>query len=210
MRNITQLAASLVLLATQANITVNSSANAAGDPSPTISGVQEVKLNTNTSPLVEIDGPKLPNYETEVLAPLYAAEAATAAAKAHAAAQAAAAQAAAAKLRASIVVRVSAPVVAVAGSHADWMRAAGIADSDFGYVSYIVDHESGWGVIKSNYAGSGAYGLGQALPASKMAPFGADYLTNPVTQLRWANAYAVGSFGSWANAYNHWTARHSW
>jgi hypothetical protein len=100
--------------------------------------------------------------------------------------------------------------VQVAGSHADWMAAAGIAESDFGFVDYIVDHESGWGVTKWNYGGSGAYGIGQAMPASKMAKFGADYMTNPVTQLKWANAYAVGSFGSWANAYAHWTTHHSW
>ena len=90
------------------------------------------------------------------------------------------------------------------------MRAAGIAESDFGYVDAIITRESGWGVTKWNRAGSGAYGLGQALPASKMAPYGADYMTNPVTQLRWANAYAVNRYGSWANAYNFWMVRHWW
>ena len=90
------------------------------------------------------------------------------------------------------------------------MAAAGISASDYGYVDYIIDHESGWGVTKSNYGGSGAYGLGQALPASKMAKFGDDYMTNPITQLRWANAYAVGSYGSWANTYAHWISRHVW
>lgn len=46
-----------------------------------------------------------------------------------------------------------------------------------------------------NYAGSGAYGIGQALPASKMAPYGADYMTNPWTQLRWMVAYVNGRYG---------------
>jgi hypothetical protein len=43
-----------------------------------------------------------------------------------------------------------------------------------------------------------------------MAVYGSDYLTNPITQLIWANAYAVGHYGSWANAYNHWVGYHSW
>jgi hypothetical protein len=139
-----------------------------------------------------------------VLAPLHAAQVA-AAAKAEAARKAAAK----AKVRKTVVI-VAAPVVQVAGSHADWMREAGIAESDFGYVDYIIDHESGWGVTKKNYGGSSAYGLGQALPASKMAAFGADYMTNPITQLRWANAYAVGRYGSWAKAYSYWTVHHVW
>ena len=43
--------------------------------------------------------------------------------------------------------------------------------------------ESGWRMVW-NYAGSGAYGIPQALPASKMASAGADYMTNPATQIR--------------------------
>ncbi|HVQ44952.1 MAG TPA: hypothetical protein VMT30_08430 [Candidatus Saccharimonadia bacterium] len=202
MRNILQFAASLVLLASQVHIPFLSDVAATATSSDSAVGVYEVKLNTNTASAVEIVGPKKPDYDAEVLAPLHAAQA-----QAEAAAKLAAEKAKAAAKR--VVAR---PVVTIqiAGSHADWMRAAGIAERDFGYVDYIIDHESGWGVTKSNYAGSGAYGLGQAMPASKMAPFGSDYLTNPVTQLRWANAYAVGRFGSWASAYSHWLARHSW
>ncbi len=96
------------------------------------------------------------------------------------------------------------------GSHQDWMRQAGIAESDFGYVQFIIKHESGWGYTKWNYSGSGAYGLCQALPASKMRSAGADYMTNPITQLKWCNGYAVGRYGSWANAYNFWTRNHWW
>lgn len=46
-----------------------------------------------------------------------------------------------------------------------------------------------------NYQGSGAYGIGQALPASKMRRFGSDYMTNPWTQLRWMIAYVNGRYG---------------
>lgn len=97
-----------------------------------------------------------------------------------------------------------------AGSHEDWMAAAGISPSDFGYVNYIVGRESGWGVTKYNYAGSGAYGLCQALPGDKMASAGSDWRTNPITQLKWCNSYAIGRYGSWASAYSFWLANHWW
>jgi uncharacterized protein YabE (DUF348 family) len=92
------------------------------------------------------------------------------------------------------VVEVGTKMVLPAGSHTDWMAAAGIAEADYGYADFIVGHESGWAPIKSNYAGSGAYGLCQALPASKMASAGSDYMTNPITQLKWCNGYAIGRY----------------
>lgn len=92
-------------------------------------------------------------------------------------------------------------------SHEGLMAAAGIASQDYGYVDFIVTHESGWRV--NAYNPSGATGLCQALPGSKMASAGADYLTNPVTQLIWCNSYAVGRYGSWANAHGFWLA-HKW
>lgn len=99
----------------------------------------------------------------------------------------------------------------VAGDRISWMQAAGIAESDYFYVDYIVGHEGGWnGTTKWNKAGSGAYGLCQALPATKMASVGADYMTNPVTQLKWCSGYAKGRYGSWAGAYNAWVRQHWW
>jgi hypothetical protein len=193
MRNISLFAVSLVLLTSQVNIPALGDATASA-LSPEKAKEYEVKLNTNTAEAIEIVGAPKPDFDAEVLAPLKAAQA-EAAKKFR-------------KVRKVVVTKTL--NVQVTGSHADWMRAAGIAESDFGYVDAIISRESGWGVTKWNYSGSGAYGLGQALPASKMAPYGADYMTNPVTQLRWANAYAVGRYGSWAAAYNHWTVRHSW
>ena len=96
------------------------------------------------------------------------------------------------------------------GSHEDWMAAAGISPADYGYVEFIISHESGWGYMKYNYSGSGAYGLCQALPGSKMASAGDDWQTNPITQLRWCNGYAVGRYGSWAGAYEFWMTHHWW
>lgn len=99
----------------------------------------------------------------------------------------------------------------VSGDRMDWMRAAGISEGDFFYVDYVVSHEAGWnGTTKWNKAGSGAYGLCQALPATKMASAGADYMINPVTQLKWCSGYAIGRYGSWAAAYNFWVTHHWW
>jgi resuscitation-promoting factor RpfB len=88
------------------------------------------------------------------------------------------------------------------------MALAGIAPGDYNYADYIISHESGWRPDAGN--ASGAYGLCQALPGSKMASAGADWATNPVTQLRWCNGYAVSRYGSWAAAYNHWVASRNW
>jgi uncharacterized protein YabE (DUF348 family) len=103
----------------------------------------------------------------------------------------------------------SAPAFNPSGSKADWMRAAGIGDSDFGYVDYIISHESGWNYRAVNRS-SGAYGLPQSLPAGKLASAGTDWRDNPVTQLRWANNYAVGRYGSWEDAYRFWVTNHWW
>ncbi len=94
-----------------------------------------------------------------------------------------------------------------AGSHTDWMAAAGISPNDYGYVNYLVSKESGWRVNASN--NSGAYGLPQALPGRKMASAGVDWETNPITQLKWMNGYVKGRYGSWADAVSH-SKSHGW
>ncbi|HJQ08245.1 MAG TPA: ubiquitin-like domain-containing protein [Candidatus Saccharimonadales bacterium] len=96
------------------------------------------------------------------------------------------------------------------------MAAAGIKPSDYPYVDFIISHESGWCPTKmqgqvgycppyapENIPSHLGYGLGQATPGSKMAPYGADWKTNAVTQLRWATAYA-GRYGGWQGAYEAW------
>ena len=91
------------------------------------------------------------------------------------------------------------------GSAAEWMAAAGIAEGDWGYVDYIVSRESGWNPNATN-SSSGACGLVQALPCSKVPGNGYD----PVDNLRWANGYATGRYGSWAGAYSFWVNNHWW
>lgn len=91
------------------------------------------------------------------------------------------------------------------GAPAEWMAAAGIASGDWGYVDYVVSRESGWNPNATNRS-SGACGLVQALPCSKVPGNGYD----PVDNLRWANGYATGRYGSWAGAYNFWINNHWW
>ena len=68
--------------------------------------------------------------------------------------------------------------------------------------------ESGWQMVW-NTAGSGAYGIPQSLPASKMASAGADYMTNPATQIRWGLGYIQATYGDPCTAWAHETAN-SW
>ncbi|MGH4033948.1 lytic transglycosylase domain-containing protein [Actinomycetota bacterium Odt1-20B] len=74
--------------------------------------------------------------------------------------------------------------------------------------SNIVNHESTWNYKASN-PGSGAYGLVQALPGSKMASAGADWQTNPATQIKWGLGYMNDRYGSPCGAWNFWQAN-SW
>ncbi|MDK0521851.1 lytic transglycosylase domain-containing protein [Streptomyces sp. ML-6] len=74
--------------------------------------------------------------------------------------------------------------------------------------SNIVNVESSWNYRASNPS-SGAYGLVQALPGSKMASAGADWQTNPATQIKWGLSYMNGAkYGSPCGAWAFWQANH--
>jgi peptidoglycan DL-endopeptidase CwlO len=60
--------------------------------------------------------------------------------------------------------------------------------------------ESGFSATALN-ASSGAFGIPQALPASKMASAGADWQTNPATQIKWGLGYIKGRYGSPCSAW---------
>lgn len=64
-------------------------------------------------------------------------------------------------------------------------------------LSTLISRESGWNVKATNPS-SGAYGLPQALPGSKMASAGSDWATNPATQIRWMKEYVRHYGGSCA------------
>jgi resuscitation-promoting factor RpfB len=97
--------------------------------------------------------------------------------------------------------------IAINGDKTTVMAQAGIASGDYAYANFIISHESGWRVSAANP--SGAYGLCQALPGSKMATAGADWQTSPITQLRWCSGYAR-HYGGWGGAYNFWLAHRYW
>ncbi|MFD8750807.1 transglycosylase SLT domain-containing protein [Kitasatospora sp. NPDC059577] len=73
--------------------------------------------------------------------------------------------------------------------------------------SNIVFRESSWNPLAVN-ASSGAYGLVQALPGSKMASAGADWRTNPATQIKWGLTYMNTRYGSPCGAWSFWQAHH--
>jgi len=98
-----------------------------------------------------------------------------------------------------VPVAYAAKVSVPSGDCVTWMQQAGITDIQNAYT--LILRESGCRVNAQN--ASGAYGIPQSLPASKMASAGADYLTNPVTQLRWFKSYCENRYGSIANALAH-------
>ena len=100
----------------------------------------------------------------------------------------------------------SGPGAKPSGSHKNWLKQAGI-NSNFDKWNYIINHESGWNP-KAQNPSSSAYGIGQALPPSKMASFGSDYMTNPITQLKWMKSYVNGRYGGIKNAYAFWKNHH--
>ena len=71
----------------------------------------------------------------------------------------------------------------------------------------IVERESTWKVTATNPS-SGAYGLVQALPGSKMASAGADWRTNPATQIKWGLNYMNSRYGSPCGAWSFWQSHH--
>ncbi|WP_369225095.1 transglycosylase SLT domain-containing protein [Streptomyces sp. R39] len=82
-----------------------------------------------------------------------------------------------------------------------------VAGGQFQCFSNIVDHESSWNYQAVN-ASSGAYGLFQALPGSKMSSAGADWQTNPATQIKWGLNYMNSRYGSPCQAWSFWQANH--
>ncbi|MGA5700445.1 transglycosylase SLT domain-containing protein [Peterkaempfera bronchialis] len=71
----------------------------------------------------------------------------------------------------------------------------------------IITHESDWNVRATNPS-SGAYGLPQALPGSKMASVASDWRTNPVTQIKWGLNYMNERYGSPNAAWAFWQTHH--
>jgi len=63
---------------------------------------------------------------------------------------------------------------------------------------------SGWQTVRSDGNMNEPWGIPQAVPATKMAKYGADYLTNPQTQIQWGMDYIQRKYGSPTIAWQHW------
>ena len=85
---------------------------------------------------------------------------------------------------------------------AELVAARGWASSEFDCLYALWAKESGWNVYAHN-ASSGAYGIPQALPGSKMASAGSDWATNPRTQILWGLSYIEGRYGTPCGAWSH-------
>lgn len=78
----------------------------------------------------------------------------------------------------------------------------GWGDDQFSCLVSLWNRESGWNVNALNES-SGAAGIPQALPGEKMAIAGADWQTNPATQISWGLSYISSSYGTPCAAWGH-------
>ena len=82
----------------------------------------------------------------------------------------------------------------------------GWGDDQFACLLPLWSHESGWRVNAANTS-SGAYGIPQALPGSKMASVAGDWQTNPATQITWGLNYIAGRYGDPCGAWSSFQAK---
>lgn len=86
---------------------------------------------------------------------------------------------------------------AIAASEFNW------GDDQYTCLNRLWTKESHWNYKAHNYR-SGAHGIAQALPASKMEVIGADWRTNPVTQIRWGLRYIDIRYDNPCKAWAKW------
>jgi hypothetical protein len=84
----------------------------------------------------------------------------------------------------------------------------GYGAGQFSCFNNIIMRESMWDINATN-ASSGAYGIPQALPGSKMASVGSDWRTNPATQIIWGIQYMKSTYGSPCGAWS-FKSSHGW
>jgi Transglycosylase SLT domain len=80
--------------------------------------------------------------------------------------------------------------------------------TQFSCLDNIWTRESNWNYLAMNP--SGAQGIPQALPGSKMASAGADWATNPATQIKWGLGYIQARYGTPCDAWAYWQAHSSY
>lgn len=84
----------------------------------------------------------------------------------------------------------------------DMVLARGWDEKQFQCLYQLWKRESGWRVNAENRY-SGAYGIPQALPGSKMASAGSDWRTNPATQIKWGLGYIKNRYGTPCGAWSN-------
>lgn len=82
------------------------------------------------------------------------------------------------------------------------LKSFGWSSSQFSCLEPLWEHESGWNAAATNPS-TGAHGIPQASPGSKMASAGADWKTNPSTQIKWGLHYIKDTYGSPCAAWSH-------
>ena len=82
----------------------------------------------------------------------------------------------------------------------------GWSESQFSCLEKLWNKESRWRVDADNPT-STAYGIPQALPGNRMAAYGSDWRTNPVTQIKWGLDYIENTYGSPCSAWAHSQAK---
>lgn len=111
--------------------------------------------------------------------------------------------------RASRSARERTPAVPVGSNRAIGQQMAaerGWTDEQWNCLERLWTKESGWNHLAANRS-SGAYGIPQALPGTKMATAGADWRINPATQIRWGLGYVGGRYGTPCGAWSHFLSR---
>ena len=82
------------------------------------------------------------------------------------------------------------------------LASKGMGNNEFTCLVKLWNKESGWN-HKAENPSSGAYGIPQSLPGSKMASKGSDWRTNYETQIDWGMSYISGRYGTPCNAWGH-------
>lgn len=175
--------------------------------------------NTATLNQIELDEFKTVRQDAadEHLADIYAAAKAEAeakaAAEAKARAEAAAKKAAEVKRQRELAARQAAKRTAYLLSHPkeyarSLMPRYGWSSTQFTCLVKLWQRESNWNPRAHNPS-SGAHGIPQALPGSKMASVASDWRTNPQTQIRWGLGYIKDRYGSPCRAWSFWRS-HNW
>lgn len=95
------------------------------------------------------------------------------------------------------------PKPVITGDKTTWMSQAGIPESEWEFVDYIVSRESSWNPLAVNKS-SGACSLAQSLPCSKIPGDWRD----PVNALKWQYQYVINRYGGYRQAYQFWTVNH--